>query len=71
MGKKTTEQKRAYHKLYYQKNMKRLRQIARIRYWSLHYGKKPPNLTKETVREPKKPKPGLNIKKGEFILKFD
>lgn len=76
---KTSAQKKAYHKMYYQKNMKKLRQIARIRYWSLHYGKKPPSLSihrqtdKEEVKSERSPKPKkqLNIKKGTFILNFD
>lgn len=67
MGTKSKEEKRAYHRQYYQDNIERLQGLARIRYWALVYKLKDPPGSVVKKREANKPK----FIKGTFTLNFD
>ena len=63
----TKSEKQAYHKRYYQQNIKHLQALARIRYWALEYNLK----NKVTDRRKTKTRIKATFIKGPFVLYFD
>ena len=65
---KSKEDKKLYHKNYYQQNLERLQSLSRERYWRLKNDNKS-NLQEGIVK--KKKEIEIKIIKGDFVLNFD
>ena len=65
---KSKEDKKLYHKNYYQQNLERLQSLSRERYWRLKNDNKS-NLKEGIVK--KKKEIEIKIIKGDFVLTFD
>jgi hypothetical protein len=65
---KSKEDKKLYHKNYYQQNLERLQSLSRERYWRLKNDNKS-NLQEGLVK--KKKEIEIKIIKGDFVLTFD
>jgi len=65
---KSKEDKKLYHKNYYQQNLERLQSLSRERYWRLKNDNQS-NLQEGIVK--KKKEIEIKIIKGDFVLTFD
>ena len=63
---KSKEDKKLYHKNYYQQNLERLQSLSRERYWRLKNDNKS-NLQEGLVKKEIE----IKIIKGDFVLTFD